>query len=134
VQAFDVADPAVAKARACTGRHGVSVDFSVADADGFSWPDAACGGVAAIFVPFSDPDMRARLFERIVRSLKQGWCPGTARREGRHGLAHLGVVAQRFAASSHREQPIFRPAPLMCATEQTRGGEVDEACRFSALR
>jgi SAM-dependent methyltransferase len=72
VQAFDVADRAVAKARAFAERQGVSVDFSVADVDGFNWPDAACDGVAAIFVQFADPDMRGRLFERIVRSLKPG--------------------------------------------------------------
>jgi len=72
VQAFDVADRAVAKAQAFAGRHGVSVNFSVADVDGFSWPDAAYDGVAAIFVQFADPDMRARLFERIVHSLKPG--------------------------------------------------------------
>ena len=72
VQAFDVADRAVAKARAFAERHGVSVDFAVADVDGFAWPEAAYDGVAAIFVQFADPDTRTRLFERIVRSLKPG--------------------------------------------------------------
>lgn len=72
VDAFDVADRAVAKARAFAQREGVSVNFAVADVDGFAWPDAACDGVAAIFVQFADPQTRARLFERIVRSLKPG--------------------------------------------------------------
>jgi hypothetical protein len=44
----------------------------VADVDGFAWPQAAYDGVAAIFVQFADPDMRKRLFGRIVRSLKPG--------------------------------------------------------------
>lgn len=72
VDAFDVADRAVDKARAFARGHGVTVNFTVADVDGFSWPVAAYDGVAAIFVQFADPATRARLFERIVRSLKPG--------------------------------------------------------------
>lgn len=82
VEAFDVADRAVDKARAFAQREGVSVNFAVADCDGFAWPEAAFDGVVAIFVQFADPPMRARLFERIVRSLKpdgvlilQGYTP-----------------------------------------------------------
>jgi SAM-dependent methyltransferase len=72
VDAFDVAHRGVEKARAFAQRQGVSVNFAVADVDGFAWPEAAYDGVAAIFVQFADPDTRARLFERIVRSLKPG--------------------------------------------------------------
>ena len=72
VEAFDVAERAVEKAQAFARREGVSVNFAVADVDGFAWPDAAYDGVAAIFVQFADPPTRARLFERIVRSLKPG--------------------------------------------------------------
>jgi 2-polyprenyl-3-methyl-5-hydroxy-6-metoxy-1,4-benzoquinol methylase len=72
VDAFDVADRAVDKARAFAQREGVSVNFAVTDCDGFSWPEAAYDGVAAIFVQFADPSLRARLFDRIVRSLKPG--------------------------------------------------------------
>jgi len=72
VDAFDVADRAVDKARAFAQREGVTVNFAVADCDGFSWPEAAYDGVAAIFVQFADPPTRARMFERIVRSLKPG--------------------------------------------------------------
>ncbi len=72
VDAFDMADRAVDKARAFAQREGVSVNFALADCDGFAWPEAAYDGVAAIFVQFADPPMRARLFERIVRSLKPG--------------------------------------------------------------
>jgi 2-polyprenyl-3-methyl-5-hydroxy-6-metoxy-1,4-benzoquinol methylase len=72
VDAFDVADRAVEKARAFAVREGVSVNFAVADCDGFAWPEAMYDGVAAIFVQFADPDMRARLFGRIVRSLTPG--------------------------------------------------------------
>lgn len=72
VDAFDVADRAVEKARGLARREGVSVNFTVADVDGFAWPEAAYDGVAAIFVQFADPALRARLFERIVRSLRPG--------------------------------------------------------------
>lgn len=72
VDAFDVADRAVDKARTFAQSEGVSVNFAVADCDAFAWPEAAYEGVAAIFVQFADPPMRARLFERIVRSLKPG--------------------------------------------------------------
>lgn len=72
VDAFDVAHRAVEKARAFAQRQGVPVNYTLADVDGFTWPEAAYDGVAAIFVQFADPAMRTRLFERIVRSLKPG--------------------------------------------------------------
>ena len=72
VDAFDIAEAGVAKARRLAAAHAVAVDFSVADCDGYAWPEAAFDGVAAIFVQFADPEMRARLFDRIVRCLKPG--------------------------------------------------------------
>jgi SAM-dependent methyltransferase len=72
VAAFDVAELGLAKARRLAAEHAVSVDFSLADVDSYAWPEAALDGVAAIFVQFADPEMRARLFDRIVRSLKPG--------------------------------------------------------------
>ena len=72
VDAFDIAEVGVAKARRLAADAGVSVNFAVADVDGFSWPDAAYDGVAAIFVQFADPPLRQRMFERIVRSLRPG--------------------------------------------------------------
>lgn len=72
VDAFDVADRAVEKAQALARREGVSVNYTLADVDGFAWSDAAYDGVVAIFVQFADPETRARLFQRMVRSLKPG--------------------------------------------------------------
>ena len=72
VDAFDVADQAVAKARAFARRAGVAVDFAVADCDRLAWPADTYDGVAAIFIQFADPAQRARLFDRIVRCLKPG--------------------------------------------------------------
>jgi SAM-dependent methyltransferase len=72
VDAFDIAQTGVAKARALAAARGVTVNFSISDCDTFAWPEAAYDGVAAIFVQFADPAMRARLFANIVRCLKPG--------------------------------------------------------------
>ena len=72
VDAFDISPVGVAKARELAAARGVTVNFAVADCDGFDWPDAAYDGVAAIFVQFADPALRERLFERIKRCLKPG--------------------------------------------------------------
>ena len=74
VTAFDLADRAVAKARAMAQRNEVVDRFHVvtADVDGYNWPLDALDGVAAIFVQFADPAMRARMFARIVATLKPG--------------------------------------------------------------
>lgn len=83
VTAFDIAEAGVAKARRLAAEHGVTVEFQVRDCDAFDWPEAHYDGVAAIFVQFADPALRARLFARTVASLKpggvlvlQGYTPG----------------------------------------------------------
>lgn len=72
VDAFDIAEVGVAKARTLAAERGVQVNFTVADCDGYAWQDAAWDGVAAIFVQFADPALRARLFARMVAALKPG--------------------------------------------------------------
>ena len=72
VDAFDIAEVGVEKARRLAAGQGVSVNFSVADCDGFAWPEATYDGVAAIFVQFADPALRTRLFAHIRRCLKPG--------------------------------------------------------------
>lgn len=72
VDAFDIAEVGVTKARRFAEQAGVHVNFSVADCDGFNWRPAHYDGVAAIFVQFADPALRERLFARIVESLKPG--------------------------------------------------------------
>jgi SAM-dependent methyltransferase len=82
VDAFDIAENGVAKARALAASAGVTVNYSVADCDGWAWPEAAYDAVVAIFVQFADPAMRERLFANMVRALKpdgllvlQGYTP-----------------------------------------------------------
>ena len=72
VEAFDIAEAGVAKARRLAAEQGVSVNYQVADCDGFAWPDAAYDGVAAIFIQFAEPLLRARLFANLQRCLKPG--------------------------------------------------------------
>jgi SAM-dependent methyltransferase len=72
VDAFDIAEVGVAKARRLAVEHAVTVNFAVADCDAYPWPEGVYDGVAAIFVQFADPATRGRLFARIVRSLKPG--------------------------------------------------------------
>jgi len=72
VDAFDISAVGVAKARQLAQSASVSVNFSVCDCDGWSWQAEAYDYVAAIFIQFADPGMRARLFANMVKTLKPG--------------------------------------------------------------
>lgn len=72
VTAFDLSPVAVDKARRWSRERGAAVDFHVAGVDDWSWQPAAFDAVAAIFVQFADPAMRARLFAGIWRTLRPG--------------------------------------------------------------
>ena len=70
VDAFDISDVGVAKARRLAQECQVSVNFAIAGCDDFAWKPNHYDGVAAIFVQFADPMLRSRLFENMARSLK----------------------------------------------------------------
>ena len=72
VDAFDIAELGVAKARRLAQHQSVAVNYAVADCDHYAWPLGACDGVAAIFIQFADPAQRERLFARMAASLKLG--------------------------------------------------------------
>jgi SAM-dependent methyltransferase len=72
VDAFDISDVGVAKARRLAAELGVAVNYSVADCDTYAWPQASVDGVAAIFIQFADPAQRERLFAHMTNSLKPG--------------------------------------------------------------
>jgi SAM-dependent methyltransferase len=72
VDAFDISDVGVNKARKLADRAGVEVHYDISDCDAWPWPADAYDGVAAIFVQFADPAMRARLFTNMVGALKPG--------------------------------------------------------------
>lgn len=72
VEAFDIAAVGVNKARKLAETAAVSVRFNVSDCDSWPWPTNTYDGIAAIFVQFADPPMRARLFANLIRALKPG--------------------------------------------------------------
>jgi len=72
VEAFDISAIGVEKARRLATENGVSVDFSVADCDSWSWSLASHDAVVAIFIQFADPAMRERLFSNMLGALKPG--------------------------------------------------------------
>lgn len=72
VDAFDIAELGVAKARRWAQQAQVAVNYSVADCDQWAWPQAHYDAVAAIFVQFADPAMRERLFAHMQRALRPG--------------------------------------------------------------
>jgi SAM-dependent methyltransferase len=72
VDAFDIAERGVAKARRLAADAGVTVTYSVADCDHWAWPADQYDAVVAIFVQFADPPMRDRLFAHMIRALRPG--------------------------------------------------------------
>lgn len=72
VDAFDVSDVAIAKARRLAAEAGVDVKYTLSECDAYPWPQAVYDGVVAIFVQFADPPMRERLFARMIDALKPG--------------------------------------------------------------
>ncbi len=74
VTAFDIAPRGVDKARALAREHGVAVDFRVASVEEWDWTPDAFDVVAAIFVQFAAPPVRARMFDGMLATLKpDGW-------------------------------------------------------------
>jgi SAM-dependent methyltransferase len=72
VEAFDISDVGVTKAKRLADACQVNVNFAVAGCDDFAWKPNHYDGVAAIFVQFADPLLRSWLFENIANSLKPG--------------------------------------------------------------
>jgi SAM-dependent methyltransferase len=72
VDAFDISEVGVRKARDFARITGVKVNFAVADIATLAWPRSIYDGVAAIFIQFADPALRERIFQGIVRCLKPG--------------------------------------------------------------
>jgi SAM-dependent methyltransferase len=72
VDAFDISEVGVRKARDFARITGVKVNFAVADIAGLQWPQSIYDGVAAIFIQFADPALRARIFAGFHQCLKPG--------------------------------------------------------------
>jgi SAM-dependent methyltransferase len=72
VVAFDISPVGVDKARRLAADHSVTIAYEIADIESWSWPKASFDIVAAIFVQFADPAMRAALFEHMAAALRPG--------------------------------------------------------------
>jgi len=72
VTAVDFSPVALAKARTLAGRAGVALETIEADLDLWHWPVAAYDVVAAIFIQFAPPPLRAKFFAAMQAALKPG--------------------------------------------------------------
>lgn len=72
VLSFDLSATGLAKARRLAAERGVALATDVADITGWHWEEARFDVVAAIFVQFAGPELRARMFEGMRRTLKPG--------------------------------------------------------------
>ena len=106
VQAFDVADVAVAKARRLAADAGVAVDHHVAGFDDWKWQPTAYDAVVAIFIQFADPAMRARQFAQMQATLKRGGLlvlQGYTPRQLDLKTGGPGVLSHLYTAATLRE-------------------------------
>lgn len=71
VDAFDIADIGVEKARKLASTSAVNVNFHVSSAEDWSWQDSQYDVVIAIFIQFADPETRALLFANMMNTLKK---------------------------------------------------------------
>jgi SAM-dependent methyltransferase len=117
VDAFDASPVAVEKARRLAAKRGVSVRFTVADADSWSWPESAYDVVAAIFIQFAAPDLRRRMFDRMAQTLRPG---GLLLLEGyRVEQLAYGTGGPRSAAHLYTEEQL-RTELAVLKLEQVR--------------
>ena len=72
VLSIDVSAPAQAKARRLAEARGVAMTVEQVDLTGWTWPDGEFDVVAAIFIQYAAPDLRARIFEGMRRALRPG--------------------------------------------------------------
>lgn len=72
VTAMDGSAVGLDKARELAAGAGVTVDHHLSDIEAWDWAPGAFDAVAAIFIQFAPPDMRARVFAGIDRTLKPG--------------------------------------------------------------
>ncbi len=72
VTATEISPVALEKARKLAAGRRVEVDFVLADAVSWAYPEAAFDFVVAVFIQFADPAQRARVFAGMQRALKPG--------------------------------------------------------------
>ncbi len=106
VDAFDISDVGVAKARRLAHDCQVNVDFTVAGCDEFAWRPGHYDGVAAIFVQFADPALRGRLFSNMMRCIKPGGTLlllGYTPKQLEYGTGGPGVLSHLYTSEMLRD-------------------------------
>lgn len=72
VDAFDLSDVAVEKARQLAGQVGAEVSFTVGGIDDWDWQPDCYDAVAIILCQFATPSMNRMMFGNSIRTLKKG--------------------------------------------------------------
>lgn len=72
VHAVDFSPTALAKARALADQRGVTIRTELADLRHWDWPHEAYDAMVAIFVQFTPPAARDRMFAGMKRALRPG--------------------------------------------------------------
>ncbi len=72
VTAFDASSVGLEKARRLAADQGVTVDYHLASIEDWDWTPDRFDIVAAIFIQFAPPDLRARIFDGIKQTVKPG--------------------------------------------------------------
>lgn len=72
VTAMDASDVALEKAHALALARNVTVEFRLADISTWKWEPNRWDAVVAVFIQFADPDLRARIFAGMKRTLAPG--------------------------------------------------------------
>lgn len=72
VLSVDISAVALAKARAYAAEQGVVLRFEEANLANWHWPAAGFDAIVAIFIQFAGPQLRQRIFARMIAALKPG--------------------------------------------------------------
>ena len=72
VDAFDISEVGINKAKKFAQENSVNVHYELNDLDHFQWPENSYDAIACIFIQFAPPEMRQRAFEHMIKSLKPG--------------------------------------------------------------
>ncbi len=72
VLSVEASGVALDKARKLAARRSVQIDFEQADIENWQWGENRFDVVAAIFIQFAPPPLRAQMFDNVKRCLKPG--------------------------------------------------------------
>ena len=125
VTATELSPVALDKAATLAAARGVSVDFALADALRWTYPDEAFDLVVGIFIQFAAPDERRALFENMKRTLKPGGCivlQGYTPKQLDYGTGGPSAVENLYTAALLRDA--FGDFELECLQEYE--SELDE--------